>query len=90
MKLIKVQVKNFRLLHDVNITFNEGTTAIVGKNNSGKTSLTTVFNLFLNSRNIEFSDFSLESHKKFIEIYKLYEKITEDNKEDILVTIKKW
>jgi predicted ATP-dependent endonuclease of OLD family len=89
MKLIKVQVKNFRLLHDINITFNEGTTAIVGKNNSGKTSLTTVFNIFLNSKNIEFSDFSLESHKKFIEIYKLYEEITDDNKEDTLIKIKK-
>jgi predicted ATP-dependent endonuclease of OLD family len=89
MKLTKVQVKNFRLLHDVNITFNEGTTAIVGKNNSGKTSLTTVFNIFLNSKSLEFSDFSLESHKKFIEIYKLYEKITEDNKEDTLLAIKK-
>ena len=39
MKLIKAEIKNFRLLHDVRITFDGNATSIVGKNNSGKTSL---------------------------------------------------
>ena len=31
MKLIKAEIKNFRLLHDVSITFDGNATSIVGK-----------------------------------------------------------
>ena len=51
MKLIKAAIKNFRLLHDVDITFDEDTTSVVGKNNSGKTSLSLIFNMFLDEKN---------------------------------------
>jgi len=89
MKLTKAKVQNFRLLHNVEMYFNETTTAIVGKNNSGKTSLTTIFYAFLNSQKFDFSDFSLGSHKSFTQAYELYKNQTQDNEEQTLKEIQK-
>jgi putative ATP-dependent endonuclease of OLD family len=36
MQLKKVEVKNFRLLHDTGLLLEKRTTVIVGRNNSGK------------------------------------------------------
>ena len=36
MLIKEINVKNFRLLEDVNLFFEERTTVIVGRNNSGK------------------------------------------------------
>ena len=84
MKLIKASIKNFRLLHDVDITFDENTTSVVGKNNSGKTSLSLIFNMFLteNNKHFPFEEFSLKSHVKFIKTFQTYGEITEENKEE--------
>lgn len=91
MKLIKAEIKNYRLLNDVTITFDENATSIVGKNNSGKTSLSSVFNVFLNETGkcFPFEDFSLASHGNFIKVYKSYQTITADNKEQVLAEIQK-
>lgn len=82
MKLLKAKIINFRLLHDFEIAFDVNTTSIVGKNNSGKTSLSAIFDIFLNKEKFAFADFSLKSHKKFLAVYKSYVEITEENKED--------
>lgn len=89
MKLIKAEIKNFRLLHNVSITFDKDATSIVGKNNSGKTSLSSIFSFFLSesTRVFSFDDFSLTCHGDFIETYKLYESINEENKEKNVVAI---
>ena len=42
MKLKRVKVKNFRLLQNVELVLEAETTLIVGRNNSGKTSLSEV------------------------------------------------
>ncbi|MCA8334058.1 AAA family ATPase [Burkholderia cepacia] len=42
MKLRHVQIKNFRLLSDVDLALEDLTTVVVGRNNSGKTSLSEV------------------------------------------------
>jgi len=86
MKLIKAEIKNFRLLHDVSITFDGNATSIVGKNNSGKTSLIKIFSIFLTGsrKSFLFEDFSLASYHNFIEAYKCYDAITEENKEEKL------
>ncbi|AYA39341.1 AAA family ATPase [Xenorhabdus nematophila] len=39
MKLTKLQIKNFRSLKDLHVDLEEYISIIVGKNNSGKTSL---------------------------------------------------
>lgn len=90
MKLIKAVIKNFRLLYDVNITFDENTTSVVGKNNSGKTSLSLIFSMFLNANNnyFPFEDFSLKSHEMFIATFKTYCEMTEENKEQKITEIK--
>ncbi|MCX5726867.1 MAG: AAA family ATPase [Candidatus Saganbacteria bacterium] len=84
MKLIKAEIKNFRLLHDVSITFDKSATSIVGKNNSGKTSLSSIFSLFLSesAKEFPFEEFSLACQGSFIETYKQYESISEENKEE--------
>lgn len=93
MKLIKAEIKNYRLLHNVTITFDENATSIVGKNNSGKTSLSSVFNVFLKESNkkppFDFEDFSLASHCDFIKVYKSYQEIASDNKEQKILEIQK-
>ena len=93
MKLIKAEIKNYRLLHNVTITFDGNATSIVGKNNSGKTSLSSVFNVFLKESNkkppFDFEDFSLASHCDFIKVYKLYQEITPENKEQKISEIQK-
>lgn len=38
MKLTKINIKNFRLLTDVELDIDDSMTLIVGKNNFGKTS----------------------------------------------------
>lgn len=89
MKLIKAEIKNFRLLRDVSITFNGNTTAIVGKNNSGKTSLPSIFNIFFTGsrRSFSFEDFSLASYCDFIDAYKCYETKTEENKGETIAKV---
>ncbi|HHV6957225.1 TPA: AAA family ATPase, partial [Haemophilus influenzae] len=47
MKIIYVKIKNFRLLSNVELELEKDTTVIVGRNNSGKTSLTEVIRRFL-------------------------------------------
>lgn len=61
MIIQKVQIKNFRLLKLVEISFEELSTVIVGRNNSGKTSLTEVFRRFFVSRSFSLEDFNFDA-----------------------------
>ena len=67
MKIKSIAVQNFRLLADVKICLEKDSTLIVGRNNSGKTSLTELFRRLLDERSHQFrlEDFSLETHEKF-------------------------
>ena len=47
MNITSTKIKNFRLLSDVELALEKETTVIVGRNNSGKTSLTEVIRRFL-------------------------------------------
>lgn len=73
MKLANISIKNFRLLKDINITLEDRTTVIVGRNNSGKTSFTELFEHFFSNNTIHFSldDFSLPSYENFFNAYVL-------------------
>jgi len=61
MQVTRICVKNFRLLEDVDLSFEKVTTVIAGRNNSGKTSLTELFRRLLSGNEPKFSleDFSL-------------------------------
>ena len=72
MRIHKVIVKNFRLLADVEMELEDQTTLIVGRNNSGKTSLSEAIRRFLVDRNPKFQieDFSYASYDGFCEALK--------------------
>ena len=54
MRIHKVTVRNFRLLADVELALETPTTLIVGRNNSGKTSLFETIRRFLMDQNPRF------------------------------------
>ncbi|WP_156668207.1 AAA family ATPase, partial [Rhizobium bangladeshense] len=59
MRISKIQVKNFRLLHNVTLQLEPATTVIVGRNNCGKTSLSDAIRKFLEGKSgFELEDFS--------------------------------
>ncbi len=67
MYLKQIEAKNFRLLHDVRLLLENRTTVIVGRNNSGKTSLTEVMKRLLSDASPSFSleDFSFCCYDQF-------------------------
>lgn len=75
MRIKKVRIEGFRLLEDLELTLEAGATVIVGRNNSGKTSLTDVFDRFASDGAPEFriEDFSAGTRRKFLEAKKLRE-----------------
>lgn len=67
MRIERVEIQNFRLLQNVSLGLEDGTTLIVGRNNCGKTSIAEVFRRLLSDRTPSFrlEDFSLGSHEEF-------------------------
>lgn len=67
MHLHKVTVRNFRLLADADLVLETPTTLIVGRNDSGKTSLSEAIRRFLADQNPKFQieDFSNTSYDRF-------------------------
>lgn len=72
MQIHKVTLRNFRLLADVELVLEDQTTLIVGRNNSGKTSLSEAIRRFLVDQNPKFQieDFSSASYDGFCEALK--------------------
>lgn len=62
MKLKRIEIKNYRILKEFKLDFKEKTTLIIGKNNTGKTSVLTIMDKLLNQgkRNFKWDDFSIE------------------------------
>ena len=80
MKITQISIKNFRLLEDVELCLEDGATVIVGRNNSGKTSLTELFRRLLDEKAPKFrlEDFSLGVHDQFWKAYQLYKEESEE------------
>nr|WP_322624510.1 ATP-dependent endonuclease [uncultured Flavobacterium sp.] len=86
MKIKTVEVKNFRLLKNVVLSLEDYTTVIVGRNNSGKTSLTEIFRrLFGSKPGFSLYDFSIEALDGFKKA--LTEKLANKSDEDIRAAI---
>ena len=60
MRLAKAFIRNFRRLEEVEVDFEDSETVLVGPNNSGKTSATSIFRCFLSSRDFKIHDFSIQ------------------------------
>lgn len=67
MYIYKAEISNFRLLMDAELAFEKTTTLIVGRNNSGKTSLSEIIRRFLSDTNTKFQleDFSTTCYDCF-------------------------
>ncbi len=63
MKIQSARIKNYRLLKNVCLTLDDRTTLIVGRNNTGKTSLAEIFRSFLSPAGpkVRYEDFN-QSH----------------------------
>lgn len=64
MKIEKIKIKNFRSLKNFCIDLEDELSLIVGKNNTGKTSVIEILNKFLNKNSIESEDFNIEYIKE--------------------------
>lgn len=74
MRISGIRVKNFRLLRDVQLALDPQSTVVVGRNNSGKTSLTELFRRMLTETTPHFplEDFSLSTHEDFWNAFVLF------------------
>ncbi|MET3810235.1 ATP-dependent endonuclease [Arthrobacter sp. UYEF3] len=72
MRVAKISIENFRLLESVSMELETDATMIVGRNNSGKTSVVEIFYKFLGTdRNLfTLDDFSFSAQKQIIEAEK--------------------
>ena len=82
MKISKIEIENFRLLKEFSIDLEDELSLVIGKNNTGKTSLLTILDRFLNESErtrFSFDDFNLDFRgtiRTLIQKRKLDEKIT--------------
>lgn len=66
MKIKTIEIKNFRLLHNISLQLEDETTVVVGRNNCGKTSFSDIIRKFLSERStFEMEDFSSACYDKF-------------------------
>ena len=82
MKIESISIKNFRLLKDFKIDLEKSLSLVLGKNNTGKTSLLTCLDKFINNsdkKKIVSEDFNLDYKK---EIEKLISETIELDEED--------
>lgn len=65
MKIFKIQIENYRLLRDFSMDLEKELSLVIGKNNTGKTSILSVLDKFINENNkFSFDDFNIEFKKE--------------------------
>lgn len=83
MRIRIIQVRNFRMLSDISIDLEDDITLIVGRNNTGKTSLLEIIQMLTSKDDsLTFEDFSQSSYSIFKELNAEFEKITPDTTEE--------
>lgn len=74
MFLDRLEITNFRMLRNVDISLENKATVIVGSNNSGKTSLTDIFfKFFADNPRFRLIDFSLSALENFWQSFQSYQ-----------------
>ena len=81
MQIHKVSVKNFRLLANVELVLEDQITLVVGRNNSGKTSLSEIIRRFLEDQSPKFNieDFSNISYEDFLYALRAHNEDKDEN-----------
>lgn len=68
MKIFKIEIENYRLLQNFSLELEDDLSLVIGKNNTGKSSILFALNKFLNQsekNRITFDDFNIE-YKKYL------------------------
>ena len=66
MKIKKIEVQNFRLLKAFSIELKDELSLVIGKNNTGKTSILSVLDKFLNEKTrFSYDDFNIDFQNEF-------------------------
>jgi predicted ATP-dependent endonuclease of OLD family len=75
MKIKEIEIKNYRLLKQVKLSLSDKSTVIVGRNNTGKTSLMEIFHSFFSEKTnkLNYEDFSLSVLERFKVAQKAYD-----------------
>jgi predicted ATP-dependent endonuclease of OLD family len=74
MKIIKLEIENFRLLKSFEMDLNEELSLVIGKNNTGKTSILSVLDKFLNEKvRFSYDDFNIDFKNELEKLIKLEE-----------------
>lgn len=89
MKIKSARIKNYRLLKDVCLSLDERTTLIVGRNNTGKTSLAEIFRSFLSSAGpkVRYEDFNQSCLGEFEKALKAFKEGKEDEAVRLLMPV---
>lgn len=77
MHISGIKVQNYRLLKKSNLDLRKELSMIIGRNNTGKTSLLTIFDSFFNGKGFDYNDFSIILRDKI-------NNINEDTKIELL------
>lgn len=72
MQITKLEVENFRLLKGFSMDLEKELSLVIGKNNTGKTSILSVLDKFLNEKiKFTYDDFNIDFKKELEELIKL-------------------
>ncbi len=82
MKVFKVKIENYRLLKNFSMDLEKELSLVIGKNNTGKTSILSVLEKFLGQsekNKFSFDDFNIDFKKELKAIIEAEEDISEEN-----------
>lgn len=69
MNIFKIHIHNFRLLREFSMDLEKDLSLVIGKNNTGKTSILSVLDKFLNEKNkFSYDDFNIEFKKELVSL----------------------
>lgn len=91
MKIFKIEVENYRLLKDFSMDLEKELSLVIGKNNTGKTSILSVLDKFLGHSErtkFTFDDFNIDFKKCLKERIEAAETITEDDYKGIGIRLR--
>lgn len=89
LRVSSIEVRNFRLLHNLTVDLADRTTVLVGRNNTGKTTLAEALTTFLHTQapKFELADFSTESYEQFRQAWEHYSSADETAAREVLPEI---
>lgn len=91
MKIFKIEVENYRLLKDFSMDLEKELSLVIGKNNTGKTSILSVLDKFLGhseKTKFTFDDFNIDFKKSLKEKIEVEEAIIEDDYERLGIRLR--